>query len=319
MYYLGIDLGGTNIAVGVVDDDNKIIAKASSKTKVETAEQVADGMAQTSYDALKNAGLTLKDIEWVGIGSPGSANRDTGVIEYANNLPFRNTPLQKMVSDRLEGKKVYLENDANAAAVGEFMAGALKGAKNGIAITLGTGLGGGIIIDNKVYSGSNFAGGELGHTVIVVDGRPCTCGRLGCWETYASATGLIKTTKIHMEKAPKDSPLWKLVEGNIDRVSGRTAFDAMRQGDPVGKEIVDEYIKDLSVGVVNMINIFQPDIFCIGGGICNEGETLLAPVREYVKKEQYAMNSAKKTVVCRAQLGNDAGIIGAALLGKMEG
>lgn len=166
--------------------------------------------------------------------------------------------------------------------------------------------------------GSNFAGGELGHTVIVVDGRPCTCGRHGCWETYASATGLIKTTKEHMKDAPKDSPIWTIVDGDESKVNGRTAFDAMRAGDPVGKAVVDEYIKYLSVGLTDMINIFQPAILCIGGGICNEGETLLAPVRAFIDREQYAMNSAKKTKVCKAQLGNDAGIIGAALLGKQE-
>ncbi len=316
MYYLGIDLGGTNIAVGIVDENNQIIARASSKTKTDNAEQVADAMAETVYAALKNAGITLNDVPWVGLGSPGTINKSTGIIEFANNLPFKNTPMEEMLSQRLEGKKIYMENDANAAAYGEYMAGALKGADNAIAITLGTGVGGGIIINHKIYSGSNFAGAELGHTVIVVDGRPCTCGRLGCWETYASATGLIKTTKEHMEKAPKDSALWKLVDGDINKVNGRTAFDAMRQGDAEGKAVVDEYIKYLSVGIIDMVNIFQPDILCIGGGISNERETLLAPVREYVAKEQYAMNSAKKTVVCRAELGNDAGIIGAALLGK---
>lgn len=316
MYYLGIDLGGTNIAVGVVDENNQIIARATSKTKVDSAEQVADAMAETVYAALNNAGITLNDVPWVGLGSPGTINKATGIIEFSNNLPFKNTPMQKMLSERLEGKKILMENDANAAAYGEYMAGALKGADNAVAITLGTGVGGGVIINHKIYSGSNYAGAELGHTVIVVDGRHCTCGRDGCWETYASATGLIKTTKEYMEKAPKDSPLWTLVEGDIEKVSGRTAFDAMRQGDPIGKEIVDVYIKYLSVGIINMINIFQPDILCIGGGISNEREALLAPVREYVEKEQYAMNSSKKTVVCRAELGNDAGIIGAALLGK---
>ncbi len=316
MYYLGIDLGGTNIAVGIVDENYKIIARASSKTKTDSAEQVADAMAATAREALKNANLTLNDVPWIGLGSPGTVNKATGLIEYANNLPFKNTPLEKMLSERLDGKKVLMENDANAAAYGEYMAGALKGADNAIAITLGTGVGGGVIIDHKIYSGSNYAGAELGHTVIVVDGRPCTCGRHGCWETYASATGLIKTTKEHMEKAPKDSPLWTIVGGDIDKVNGRTAFDAMRQGDPVGKEIVDEYIHYLSEGVVNMVNIFQPDILCIGGGISNERETLMAPVRDFVAKQQYAMNSSKKTVICRAELGNDAGIIGAALLGK---
>ena len=316
MYYLGIDLGGTNIAVGIVDEDNKIIARATSKTKLDSAEQVADAMAETARAALAAASITLDDVPWIGVGSPGTINKSTGIIEFANNLPFKNTPMVQMLSQRLDGKKVLMENDANAAAFGEYMAGALKGSDNAIAITLGTGVGGGVIIDHKIYSGSNYAGAELGHTVIVVDGRPCTCGRHGCWETYASATGLIKTTKEHMEKAPKDSPLWTIVEGDIEKVNGRTAFDAMRQGDPIGKEIVDEYIKYLSVGIVDMINIFQPDILCIGGGISNERETLLAPVREFVAKEQYAMNSAKKTQVCRAELGNDAGIIGAALLGK---
>ncbi|NBI18132.1 ROK family protein [Neglecta sp. X4] len=318
MYYLGIDLGGTNIAVGIVDEENKIIARANSKTQTENAEQVADAMAETAHKALESAGLTLADVPWIGVGSPGTINKSTGIIEFANNLPFKNTPMQEMLSQRLEGKQVLMENDANAAAFGEYMAGALKGSDNAIAITLGTGVGGGIIINHKIYSGSNFAGAELGHTVIVVDGRPCTCGRHGCWETYASATGLIKTTKEHMADAPKDSPLWTLADGSMDNVNGRTAFDAMRQGDPVGKEIVDEYIHYFSVGLIDMINIFQPDILCVGGGISNEGETLLAPVREYVEKEQYAMNSTKKTTICRAKLGNDAGIIGAALLGKME-
>lgn len=318
MNYLGIDLGGTNIAVGIVDENYKIVAKASNKTKTDSAEQVADTMAATAKEALENAGLTLDDIPWIGIGSPGTVNKATGLIEFANNLPFKNTPMAQMLSDRLGGKKVIMENDANAAAFGEYMAGALKGADNAVAITLGTGVGGGIIINHKIYSGSNFAGGELGHTVLVVGGRPCSCGRVGCWETYSSATGLIKTTKEYMEKAPKDSPLWTIAEGNLDNVNGRTAFDAMRQGDPIGKQIVDEYIFYLGEGISNMINIFQPDILCVGGGISNERDTLMNPLREHIEKQQYAMNSDKKTVVCRAELGNDAGIIGAALLG-LEG
>lgn len=316
MYYLGIDLGGTNIAVGIVDENYQIVARATSKTKTDSPEQVADAMAETAREALKNANLTLDDVPWIGVGSPGTVNKATGIIEYANNLPFRNTPMVQMLSERLDGKEVLMENDANAAAYGEYMAGALKGADNAIAITLGTGVGGGVIINHKIYSGSNFAGAELGHTVIVVDGRPCTCGRNGCWETYASATGLIRTTKEHMEKAPKDSPLWTLVGGDINQVSGRTAFDAMRQGDAIGAAIVEEYIHYLSEGIVNMVNIFQPDILCVGGGISNERDTLMNPVRAFVEKQQYAMNSSKKTVICRAELGNDAGIIGAALLGK---
>ena len=317
MYYLGVDVGGTNIAVGIIDESNKIVAKASVKCPVPCTEEFfCDTIVATCKEALDKLELTFDDVPWIGIGCPGTVNRATGIIEFANNLYFENFKLRDMVAERTGGKLVVIENDANAAAYGEYQAGALQGANHALAITLGTGVGGGIIIDGKVYSGSNFAGGELGHTVIVVDGRQCTCGRKGCWETYASATGLIKTTKEHMANAPKDSPLWTIVEGDIEKVNGRTAFDAMRAGDPNGKAAVDEYIKYLSVGLTDMVNIFQPAILCIGGGICNEGETLLAPVREFVAAESYGRNPEKRTKICKAALGNDAGIIGAALLGK---
>lgn len=213
-------------------------------------------------------------------------------------------------------KKVIVENDANAAAYGEYKAGALKGAANGLAITLGTGVGSGIILGGKIYAGFNYAAGEMGHTVIVFNGRHCTCGRNGCWEAYASATGLIAMTKEAMQKAEDhSSPIWTLANDDLNNVSGRTAFDAMRAGDPIGKAVVDEYIAYLGCGLANCINTFQPDILCIGGGICNEGETLLKPLREYVAHEVYTINTARKTVLCKAQLGNDAGIIGAALIG----
>jgi glucokinase len=316
MYYLGIDLGGTNIAVGVVDENNQIIGRATKKTIVScTPEEMCDRLAETAFEAIEDAKITVDDIPWVGIGCPGAVNRTTGIVEFSNNLCFHNFELSKLLGKRMN-KTIIIENDANAAAYGEYMAGALHGAANALAITLGTGIGSGIIIDGKIYSGTNFAAGEMGHTVIVYDGRQCNCGRRGCWERYASATGLIITTKEMMEKADRNSPIWKLAEGNLDNVTGRTAFDAMRAGDPVGQQIVDTYIAYLGCGLVNCINTFQPDILCIGGGICNEGETLLKPLREYIDKEQYALNSTHKTKLCRAQLGNDAGIIGAALLGK---
>lgn len=316
MFYLGIDLGGTNIAVGIVDENNRITVKANRKTHVPCSpDEICDQLIGAADDALKKAGLTRKDIPWIGIGCPGTVNRENGVIEFANNLHFSNLPLQKMLEEKID-TKVVLENDANAAAYGEYQAGALKGAQNAIAITLGTGVGSGIIIDGKIYSGSNFAGGEFGHTVIVYDGRPCTCGRKGCWETYSSATGLIVSTKEAMQKAGHDTLIWKIAGGDIDKVDGRTAFEAMRGGDPTGKAVVDSYINYLGCGLTNCINIFQPDILCLGGGISNEGESLLKPLRAYIERENYAMNSGKKTVVCKAALGNDAGIIGAALLGK---
>lgn len=315
MYYLGIDLGGTNIAVGIVDENYQILARAKRRTKVPCEpDELCEQLALTALEALDNAKLTINDIPWIGIGTPGTVNRDTGVVEFSNNLFLHNFPIRKLLEARLN-KKVVVENDANAAAYGEYKAGALRGAKNGLAITLGTGIGSGIILDGKVYAGFNYAAGEMGHTVIAFNGRHCTCGRNGCWEAYASATGLIAQTKEAMEKAENhDSPIWKLVDGDLANVSGRTAFDAMRAGDPMGKAVVDQYIAYLGCGIANCINTFQPDILCIGGGICNEGETLLKPLREYVTHEIYTINTAKNTVVCKAALGNDAGIIGAALI-----
>lgn len=316
MYYLGIDLGGTNIAAGVLDDSLKIVGRASRKTEVPCSQEaLCEKLELAARDALKEAGASMEDIPWIGVGCPGSINSAEGMVEYSTNLFFDKFPLGKMLKERT-GKEIFVDNDANAAAYGEFMAGALRGAQNALAITLGTGIGSGIVLDGKIYSGRNGAAGEMGHMVIVHGGRLCNCGRHGCWERYASATGLILTTKEMMADASPESPIWKLVDGDIEKVSGRTAFDAMRAGDPVGKKIVDIYIEYLGCGLANVVNTFQPDIICIGGGICHEGETLLAPLREYVDHEQYTTHSAISTKLCRAELGNDAGIIGAALLGK---
>ena len=302
-YYIGIDLGGTNIVAGVVDENYKIISKASTKTNLPRPEkEIAADMARVSVQAVKEAGLDMNQIEWVGIGTPGIANSEKGIIEYSCNLGFDNTPMVDYIKEYID-KPVFIENDANAAAYGEYVAGAAKGAKNAVCITLGTGVGGGIIIDGRIYSGSNFAGAEIGHTVIEVDGPECACGRRGCFEVFSSATGLIRMTKEAMDN---------------DKVTARTSFDAMRMGDKTAKAVVDKFIKYLAAGITNTINIFQPDILCIGGGVCNEGDPLLLPVRALVKKEVYTRNSPKNTEIVIAKLGNDAGIIGAAFLGMAK-
>ncbi len=314
MYRLGIDLGGTNIATGVIDENYKIIGVGKVKTNLpRPAEEIIDDMAKSALMAVENAKLTMNDIESIGVGAPGSVIYETGTIVYSNNLGFFDVPLAKMLEEKLN-KKVYVENDANAAAYGEYVAGAGKGSKNFVALTLGTGVGGGVIIDGKIYSGSNFAGAELGHTVIQMNGEICTCGRNGCFEAYASATALIRQTKQAMIRFP-ESVMWKLCNNDINAVNGRIAFDAMRKGDEAGKSVVDEYIRYVAVGVANMVNIFQPDVLCIGGGISNEGETLIKPIRDFVAGENYARNMDNKTEIKAATLGNDAGIIGAALLG----
>ncbi|HBM99214.1 MAG TPA: glucokinase [Ruminococcus sp.] len=315
MYRLGIDLGGTNIVAGVVDEEYNIVAKASCKTDVPRPEkEICDSMAEVALEAIKKANITIDDVESIGIGVPGAVNPETGIIEYSANLFFHNWSVVEMMEERLN-TKVKIENDANAAALGEYLAGSAKGARNAVAITLGTGVGGGIIIDGKIYSGSNYAGAELGHMVIVKGGKDCACGRHGCWEAYASATGLINLTKekILTEK-PEFSYMLKLCDDDISNVSGRTAFDAMAEGDPLAKQVVEEYISYLATGIVNIINIFQPDVLCIGGGVSNQGENLLAPLRNIVESERYTKHNDKQTVICKCSLGNDAGIIGAAYL-----
>lgn len=317
MYYLGIDLGGTNIAVGVVNDQYEIVGSAKRKTNASRplSEIIAD-MAQTAKDAVKDAGLTMEQIEWAGIAAPGSVDPSTGIISYSNNIPFRNTPVGPEL-ERMLGIPCYLNNDANVAALGELLAGAGKGASVFVAVTLGTGVGSGIIIDGKIFSGFNDAGAELGHTVIQYEGELCTCGMKGCWEAYASATALIRQSRQAMKQDP-ESKMWQLCAGDLERVNGRTAFDAMRAGDETGRQVVDQYISYLACGIINIINIFQPEFVCIGGGICNEGETLLKPLREKVYANIYNRNMPEDqlTKIIRAQLGNDAGIIGAAMLGK---
>lgn len=311
-YYIGIDLGGTNIKAGVVNEKFEILSKSSVKTACpRPAEEIAEDMAKVSILACKEAGISIDDIEWIGIGTPGIADNVNGIIPYSNNIGFRNVPIRKLIQKHIN-KPVYIANDANAAAYGEFVAGAAIGSTDAVCITLGTGVGAGVIIDGKIFTGRNLAGTEIGHMVIEVDGPQCTCGRKGCFEVFSSATGLINMTKQAMEKYPESI----LHEYSKDgHVSARHAFDAMRAGDTAGKIVVDKYIKYLAAGITNVINIFQPDVLCIGGGVCNEGDPLLLPLKELVAKEIYTKMLDCNTKITVAALGNDAGIIGAAFLG----
>ena len=318
MYTIGIDLGGTNIVASVVDDDYNIIGTSKTPTNSpRSADEIFDDIADVCEEAVKTAGLTMEDIDSVGMGTPGTVNQD-GVIEFANNLAFNNVPARTMLAKRINKpeEKVFIENDANCAALGEAYAGCGNGAKDFVAVTLGTGVGSGVIIGGKIVNGVNYAGGECGHMVIVVDGEQCSCGRKGCWEAYASATALIRQTKKAMEEYP-DSLTHKLAKEE-GKVSGRTAFDAMRLGDIAGIKVVDDYIKYVACGLINIVNALQPEIICIGGGICNEGETLMKPLRRFVQSERYSIHSKIQTKIVQAELGNDAGVIGAALLGKVK-
>lgn len=315
MYSIGIDLGGTNIVASVVNEEYKILGTGKTPTNTpRSADEIFDDIAKVCREAMDKAGVQMEDISSVGMGTPGTVNSD-GVIEFANNLGFANVPAKEMIKERLGDIPVFIANDANCAALGEAYAGCGNGSKNFVAVTLGTGVGSGIICEGQLVTGVNAAGGECGHTVIMMDGEECSCGRKGCWEAYASATALIRQTKAAMQENP-DSVMHEIAEQE-GKVSGRTAFDAMRKGDIAGIKVVDNYIKYVACGLINIINTLQPEIICIGGGICNEGDTLMTPLKRYVQADRYSIHSKIQTKIMRAELGNDAGIIGAAILGSI--
>ncbi len=321
MYRIGIDLGGTNIAAGLVNENREIVRKDSTPTlaRERDAYAITDDIAMLCRRICEAEGIALSELDAIGIASPGVANSETGYVEYANNLPFSHFPICAELSARTGVQSVHVENDANAAAWGEAIAGAAKGARHAVMITLGTGVGGGVISDGKIISGFNFAGGELGHIVIEKDGVPCSCGRRGCWEAYSSATALIRMTTEKLEACRREGrPTYmeELVAAK-GKISGKTAFDAMRAGDAAGKEVVDTYIGYLAVGVGNIINIFQPEVLIIGGGVSNERHNLLDPLIPLVRTEQYGGKGdfIPLTRIVVAELGNDAGIMGAAFLG----
>jgi len=316
--YIGIDLGGTNIAIGIVDADCNIICKDSVPTgRKRPYQEIVRDMAELIEKLMQDSGYNKKDIEYIGLGSPGYADSKKGEIIYASSFPtFRRVPLAAELNKYFPGVKVFLENDANTAAYGEFIAGAAKGLSDVVAVTLGTGVGGGVIIDGKIYSGSNHAASELGHKVIAFDGLQCECGRRGCWEVYASVSALIRQTKEAAEANP-ESLIWKEVDNDLEKVNGKTVFDAAHKGDETAKKVIDQYIKYIVVGVADVVNVFQPEAIIIGGGISKQGEELLSPIREAVDKETYGVD-IKKADIIAASLGNDAGIIGAAMLWKQK-
>lgn len=315
MHYLGIDLGGTNIAAGVLDKDMKIIKKGNAPTGGDRHySEIIRDMAMLALKLLDETGLTVKDIPYIGIGSPGISDREKGILLYSNNIKFSHVPMRQEMQKTIP-LPVYIENDANCAALAEGLVGAARDVEDSITVTLGTGIGGGIILGNRIFTGFNGMAGEIGHIVIGQGGEKCTCGRDGCWEAYASATALIRQTRCAALSDPS-SAIHRLVQGNLDSINAKTAFDAMREGDPTGIKVVKQYIRYLAEGVANMINIFQPSKIVIGGGISKEGETLLRPLREAVHELSYfgAGDVPQTSIVC-AETGNDAGIIGAAILG----
>ncbi len=311
-YYIGIDLGGTNIVAAVVDEYGTLYGKAKRKTNSpRDYKLIFDDMADCAREAAKESGIAFEQIESVGIGCPGAIDTDSGIVEFSNNLNFFDVPIVSYMEKSL-GKKIYVENDANAAAWGEFLAGSGKGTDNMIMITLGTGVGSGIVENGRLLRGAYGKGAEIGHMVMQIGGEKCTCGRKGCFEAYASATALINQTKKAMKNHP-ESEMWKICNGKLSATNGQTAFKAK---DAVAKKVVRDYLNYLAEGVVSIVNIFQPEIVCIGGGISHEGKRILAPIEKAITDKSFARFGKEQSKVSLASLGNDAGIIGAALLWK---
>lgn len=315
-YNIGIDLGGTNLVIGLVDENARLIDKDSVPTKKEgQPEELIADMRQLADHILAKNNCSMSDVETIGIGVPGTANKETGIIEFANNLGFNDVPFLSIMQKQFENKKIFFENDGNAAAWGEYLAGAGRGVESMVVVTLGTGVGGGIILNHEIYDGINYAAGELGHMVISVNGIECNCGRRGCFEAYASATALIEQTKEAMNQDPS-SKLWTLCDGDMNQVEGKTLFDGVRLSDSTSEKVLKQFTYYLAAGVINIINIFQPELICIGGGLSKAGDLLIKPLMDIIQNESYTRNSKKQTKIVIAELDNDAGLIGAALLRK---
>ena len=314
-YCIGVDLGGTNIAVGLIDlDGRRILHKKSVKTRApRPCEEISRDIKAVCLDLCYMAGIKLAEVLWIGIATPGIVR--AGVVISAVNLGWSDEPFGEILS-RITGRPTFVANDANAAAYAEAKWGCGVGEDSLIAITLGTGIGGGIILDGKIWEGFNGFAAELGHMVIDVGGRHCGCGLRGCFEAYCSATALVHETRRMMKLYP-DSLMWELAKGDITRIDGRTAFIANAEGDLAAHQVIDDFVNYLAIGIANIINIFQPSVVCLGGGISGQGEELMRPLRERLRYTSFGTKDMR-TRVEAAVYKNDAGIIGAGLLGIME-
>lgn len=310
MKSVGVDIGGMSVKIGLVEN-GKILQKRVIKTE-KNCELFVKYLTEEINLLLSENNLKIQDISGIGIGCPGSISVKTGVIEFAGNLDWTRFALVDEMSKTLK-TKYRLVNDANAATFGEVKYGVAKGYSNVIMFTLGTGVGGGIIIDNKLYEGNEDKAGEVGHTLLVLNGEQCTCGRKGCIEAYVSASALIRDTKREMLKNPQ-SKMWEYAENDIEKVNGRTAFECEKIGDESAKKVVDDYIMYLSEAMMDYFNIFRPEAFVLGGGVSGEGKNLTDRIDKYCAKWAYGFKGTPNVKILTATFGNDAGIIGAAAL-----
>ena len=312
-HFIGIDLGGTNIAAGVVREDGTLVNKVSLPTGAGRAtEEIVEDMTRCARLSLEGTGLALEDIAALGVGVPGAVDARNGLVLRTTNLSWYQLPLAQMLEQRL-GLPVRLGNDADCAALGEIAGGSAQSVQSAVMITIGTGVGGGFIANRRIFDGWAGGGTEPGHLTLVFDGEDCGCGKKGCFEAYASASALIRQTKAAMAANPH-SLLWQTAQ-SLDAVTAKTPFDAAELGDETAMAVLDQFLEYLACGIGGIVNLMRPEAVIIGGGVSAQGEVLLAPLREKLNKYCYAPELIPLPRVVTAALGNDAGIIGAALLG----
>ena len=313
MYYIGIDVGGMSIKAGVADINGNVLHKTTIVTRgnYDAEYTISNDIHKLIVKLLDEANIPEEKIAAVGIGQAGSIDSERGIINYWNNIPMKNVHVVEELK-KWHKMPVFIDNDANVAALGECVFGAAKGLRNVMLVTLGTGVGSGIIIDGKIYRGEYGAGAEAGHMRIVMNGEPCTCGGRGCWEAYASVSALIRQTKAAMEKHPES--MMCSIAAEMGEVNGITSFKAARAGDKAALEVVARYIEYVGTGLVGLQNIFRPQIFLIGGGISKEGEFLTDPLEKFVQDGMFDKETGDPVKIRPAALHNDAGILGAAAL-----
>lgn len=313
--YIGIDIGGTNMVAGMTDGNGHIINKVSRPVdKSWDSAELCRQSAILARNAAEVGGFDSGKIRAVGVGLPGVVDNDNGIVLQTPNMNFNMTPFRELFQKEWN-VPVYLGNDGNCAAIGEYWAGAAKDCSTVVLITLGTGIGGGLIINGKLYTGYAQSAMEVGHMIIQPNGVLCGCGNRGCWEQYGSASALIRMSQEEMERDQK-SIMWQICEGDRFKVTGRTPFQAVRLGDEAAKRVLYRYLQGLALGLINIVNILQPEIICLGGGVSNaEDDLLLDPLRELVREGCF--DRSKPPRLERASLGNDAGVVGAAMLCKV--
>ncbi len=314
-YIVAIDLGGMSAKGALFSDKGELI------TQERIATNSADGFDGTMHKLAKLAKMLTEktdvdfdDVSVIGVGAPGVVDSSEGKILRWSNYNWNDVPFAKTLSG-LTGKKVCVANDANVAALGEATFGATAKYQSSILLTIGTGIGGGIVFDGKLIEGYKSAGAELGHITIREGGLPCACGRRGCYEKYASTTALIQQTRYAMVENLQ-SKLWEIVDGKIENVDGRTAFTAARQGDETAKKVIEQFVGYLSEGIADFVNILRPEAIVIGGGISNEGDMLFEPLRKAVDERTYIAMDIVPLKIVGAKLGNKAGVYGAYCIAK---